>query len=203
MVRRNTNNLHDSSQQQQHWSSMVPESEGAITHGGRVHHWGKSLNQLITRNSQGDLHMPKIKELFKVKSSWAAWAALRCRELRSSHQFAITFGKWEHEIGDSLFQFKANKIKLFFPGSLEFGPDWKKKEIWKTSAIICRLKWFMTLSIKAFNTNLGGNKQIATAWAAARHHESRWHGAPTVTEEMFSTVCNSFSKVPRDDGTCS
>lgn len=98
-------------------------------HGGRVHHWGKSLNQLITRNSQGDLHMPKIKELFKVKSSWAAWAAMRCRELRNSHQFAITFEKWEHEIVDSLFQFKANKIKWFFPGSLEFGPNWKKRNL--------------------------------------------------------------------------
>lgn len=116
MVSRNTNNLHDSSQQQQqqqHRSSMVPESEGAIMHGRCVHHWRKSLNQLITRNSQGDLHMPKIKELFEVKSSWAAWAAMRCTELRSSHQFAITFGKWEHEIVDSLFQFKANKIKWF------------------------------------------------------------------------------------------
>lgn len=48
-----------------------------------------------------------------------------------------------------------------------------------------------SLSVKAFNTNSGGNKQIA-----ARDHESPWHGAPTVMEKMPSTVCNTFNKVP-------
>lgn len=46
---------------------------------------------------------------------------------------------------------------------------------------------------KAFNTNSGENKKTAAVWAAAKDHESRWHGAPTVTEQMLG---NCFNKVP-------
>lgn len=59
---RHTNTLCDSSQQQhpesEEWSCM----EGVCV-------IERILNQLIMKNSQCDLHMPKIKELFKVKSS--------------------------------------------------------------------------------------------------------------------------------------
>lgn len=125
----------------------------------------KILKQLIMRNSQGDLHMPEIKELFKVKSFWAAWAAARWRELRSSHQFAITFRKWEHEIVDSLFQFKANKIKWFFLVPLIWDLAEEKKNQKKNFSYHMQLGViYDSLSIKAFNTNSGGNKQIVTVW---------------------------------------
>lgn len=66
LASRHTNTLRDYSQQQR-LSSAVPESEErSCTEGVCVTE--KILNQLIMRNSRGDLHMPKIKELFKVKS---------------------------------------------------------------------------------------------------------------------------------------
>lgn len=124
---RHTNSLCDSSQQQR-LSAALPESEEwSCTEDVCVCHWE---NSQATYNEEQSRWFTRAEDQGAVQSQiiWDAWPVARWRELRSSHQFVITFGRWEHEILDSLFQFKANEIKWFFLVPLILDLTEKKKK---------------------------------------------------------------------------